>query len=169
MTEIEQAVAPQAPQIGSENLAFVEAMYEQFLDDPTSVGSDWQALFAEWEDGTSAGTSPSFTTPSLFRAGGGTSGASPSSLEMQARQDRVDQLIRAYRVRGHMIAKLDPLGIERHDHPELHLSHYGLSERDLDEVFSTALQMQGSRDRRAPFQADIDEVGARGKIDLEVR
>ncbi len=130
-------MAPHAPQFGSENLAFVEAMYEQYLDDPKSVSSDWQSLFMEWEDGTSSASQPSFRAPSLFRSGGGQSrAAEPSPLEMQARQDRVDQLIRAYRVRGHMVAELDPLGIERRDHPELRLSHYGLTEKDLDQVFS---------------------------------
>jgi 2-oxoglutarate dehydrogenase E1 component len=137
-------VAPQAPQIGSENLAFVEAMYEQYLENPTSVDSDWQALFSEWEDGSTARLEPSFSAPPLFRSGGTNGHANgTNSLEMQARQDRVDQLIRAYRVRGHMTAKLDPLGIERHDHPELRLSHYGLTESDLDEVFS-ARTMPGS-------------------------
>ena len=34
-------------------------------------------------------------------------------------QDRVDQLIRAYRVRGHMVANVDPLGRPRPQLPEL--------------------------------------------------
>jgi 2-oxoglutarate dehydrogenase E1 component len=48
----------------------------------------------------------------------------------------VQLLVRAYQVRGHRIAELDPLGILdpdlTNDHPpELELSHYGLTERDL--------------------------------------
>ena len=34
-------------------------------------------------------------------------------------QDRVDQLVRAYRVRGHMVANIDPLGMPRPHLPEL--------------------------------------------------
>jgi 2-oxoglutarate dehydrogenase E1 component len=48
----------------------------------------------------------------------------------------VQALVNMYRVRGHLIANLDPLG--RHDvqtHPELDLSHYGLSIWDLDREF----------------------------------
>jgi 2-oxoglutarate dehydrogenase E1 component len=50
---------------------------------------------------------------------------------------QVQLLVRAYQVRGHHIAQLDPLGIMEADldaktPPELELSHYGFSERDLD-------------------------------------
>ncbi|HEU5274769.1 MAG TPA: 2-oxoglutarate dehydrogenase E1 component, partial [Xanthobacteraceae bacterium] len=42
-------------------------------------------------------------------------------------------LIRAYRVRGHLHAKLDPLGINpRPNDQELHPSHYGFTEADWD-------------------------------------
>ncbi len=53
-------------------------------------------------------------------------------------QDRVDQLIRAYRVRGHLVAQIDPLGLPRPALPELELGFYGLTEADLDREFSTA-------------------------------
>ncbi len=57
--------------------------------------------------------------------------------ETNARQERVDHLIRAYRVRGHTIAELDPLGRGRKTHPELELGFHGLSEDDLDLPFSS--------------------------------
>jgi 2-oxoglutarate dehydrogenase E1 component len=42
-------------------------------------------------------------------------------------------MIRAYRMRGHLHADLDPLGIEpRKDHEELHPSSYGFTEADWD-------------------------------------
>ena len=42
-------------------------------------------------------------------------------------------LIRSYRVRGHLNANLDPLGIEgREPHPELDPATYGFTEADLD-------------------------------------
>ncbi|RMH23068.1 MAG: 2-oxoglutarate dehydrogenase E1 component [Acidobacteria bacterium] len=51
------------------------------------------------------------------------------------RQDRVNRLIHAYRVRGHLNAQLDPLGSERPPFPELEPEHYGLEEH-LDAIFS---------------------------------
>jgi 2-oxoglutarate dehydrogenase E1 component len=51
---------------------------------------------------------------------------------------RVQQLINMYRVRGHLIANLDPLGRkEPHTHPELDVQHWGLSIWDLDRAFPT--------------------------------
>ncbi len=52
-----------------------------------------------------------------------------------ARQARVMELIRTYRVRGHLMANLDPLGAQPEAHPELELSHYDLSIWDLDRAF----------------------------------
>ncbi|MCB1043002.1 MAG: 2-oxoglutarate dehydrogenase E1 component [Acidobacteria bacterium] len=56
-----------------------------------------------------------------------------------SRQERVDNLIRAYRERGHVIARLDPLNIETPQHPELTLAHYGFSEADLDQRFTASI------------------------------
>ncbi len=51
------------------------------------------------------------------------------------RQSRVLQLINAYRVRGHLIANLDPLVHEPHGHPELDPAYYDLTIWDLDREF----------------------------------
>ena len=56
---------------------------------------------------------------------------------MAVLQDRVDQLIRAYRVRGHMVAEIDPLGMPRPHQPELDPEFYGFTEADMDRPFST--------------------------------
>ncbi|MCS5617229.1 MAG: hypothetical protein NZ658_04445, partial [Pirellulales bacterium] len=52
-------------------------------------------------------------------------------------QDRVDQLVRAYRVRGHLMAEIDPLGRPRPGLPELDPQFYHLTEEDMDRSFST--------------------------------
>jgi len=52
-------------------------------------------------------------------------------------QDRVDQLVRAFRVRGHLFADLDPLGRHRRQSIELSPEVFGLTEADLDLPFST--------------------------------
>ena len=52
-------------------------------------------------------------------------------------QDRVDQLIRNYRVRGHMVAAIDPLGLPRPPQPELDPGSYGFGEADMDREFSS--------------------------------
>ena len=57
--------------------------------------------------------------------------------ERSSRQDKVNRLIHAYRVRGHLAAELDPLGRPRPTSSELDLEHWGLSEKDLDSLFSS--------------------------------
>ncbi len=52
-------------------------------------------------------------------------------------QDRVDQLVRAYRVRGHLMAEIDPLGRPRPGLPELDPRFYHLTDEDMDRSFST--------------------------------
>ena len=52
-------------------------------------------------------------------------------------QDRVDQLVRAFRVRGHLMAEIDPLGRPRPGLPELDPAFYRLTDTDMDRSFST--------------------------------
>ena len=54
-----------------------------------------------------------------------------------AKEAGIIQMINAYRVRGHLIADLDPLGIEPSYHPELDPVTYGLTIWDLDREFLT--------------------------------
>ncbi|MGZ4727073.1 MAG: multifunctional oxoglutarate decarboxylase/oxoglutarate dehydrogenase thiamine pyrophosphate-binding subunit/dihydrolipoyllysine-residue succinyltransferase subunit [Acidimicrobiales bacterium] len=57
---------------------------------------------------------------------------------MLEKQMRVDQLVNAHRVRGHLIADLDPLSAEDPVmHPELDPATYGLTIWDLDREFLT--------------------------------
>ena len=63
--------------------------------------------------------------------------AADDTDEYLEKQSRVIQLINMYRVRGHLLAELNPIGWEVLSHPELDLSHYGLTVWDLDRNFVT--------------------------------
>ncbi len=60
-----------------------------------------------------------------------------SNREQVEKQARVLQVINLYRVRGHLIANLNPLSDEAHYHPELDLANYGLTIWDFDREFIT--------------------------------
>src|SRR3954464_15045349 len=55
--------------------------------------------------------------------------------ETVAREAAVLQMINAYRVRGHLLADLDPLEYKVARHPELDPSYYGLTVWDFDREF----------------------------------
>src|SRR6266550_4869842 len=60
---------------------------------------------------------------------------SQTGEDARAREARVLQMINAYRVRGHLLADLDPLEYAVHRHPELDPNFYGLTLWDLDREF----------------------------------
>ena len=68
--------------------------------------------------------------PGTFNGGG-------TSTEEIEKQARVLQLINLYRVRGHLIANLDPLGSKTTYHPELDPATYKFTLWDLDRKFIT--------------------------------
>ncbi len=114
------------------NLDFGEELYARFQQDPRSVPDDWRTLFTLLDN-----EPPEAPLPQAGEA------QPTTGLSVAARQEAVDLLIRVYRVRGHVIARLDPLQTEQLTHPELELAAFGLSEADLDTTFS-ARTMRGA-------------------------
>jgi len=134
--------------LAGNNLAFVEQLYWQYLQDPASLSEEWQQYFASWgaadvRAARAAAEGPSFQPTSLFAAKAASAPRAGASADASANasatldQERVNQLLHAYRVRGHLLAKLDPLGRPRETIAELELEHFGLSEADLGKEFST--------------------------------
>ncbi len=63
--------------------------------------------------------------------------AEDSSAEPGVKEERLAQLIRSYRVRGHLIAQTNPLKEEWDYHPDLDPARYGFTIWDLDRQFYT--------------------------------
>ena len=119
------------------NLEFIEQLYDEFARDPSSLAPEWRQYFENLKNGEplmSAPTGPSFRPPGLFSA----RPSSPSETErfdeskIAALQHRVYRLVRHYRVRGHNIAAVDPLGLPRPVPQELELDFFGFAEGDMD-------------------------------------
>jgi len=135
------------------SLPFLEALYADYLKDPFSVPADYREYFAEVEHdehfSRAPQVGPSFQPSSVFNPRvqvnghaaplrtNGTATIQNGVSDAAVRQDRVDALVRAYRVRGHMIAKIDPLGLPRPSQPELDPEFYELFGDDLDRKFSS--------------------------------
>ncbi|WP_024879051.1 MULTISPECIES: 2-oxoglutarate dehydrogenase E1 component [unclassified Methylosinus] len=107
---------------------------------PSWARPGWPATPADDLVAALGGEAPRETAKSMDgkpAAGKGAAGDhAPSAEEIQrAARDSVRALmmIRAYRMRGHLHANLDPLGLEqRHDHGELHPETYGFTDEDYD-------------------------------------
>ncbi|MEN8174915.1 MAG: 2-oxoglutarate dehydrogenase E1 component [Pseudomonadota bacterium] len=128
------------------NAAFIEGLYEDFLQDPDSVAPAWRERF---EDilGESANEAPDISHRPIranferlaregrTRAPAGVAGLSPDAAEKQA---AVLRIINAYRVRGHQNADLDPIHL-RDIEPleELDPAYHRLGPAELDKVFNT--------------------------------
>ncbi|MED5371630.1 MAG: 2-oxoglutarate dehydrogenase E1 component [Myxococcota bacterium] len=123
-----------------ENAPYIDALYQSWLQDPGSVDPEWATLFEAEERPAGPSARPNFASPSIFSGGLASPGAGGAvdhaAADLQA---KVAQLINSYRVRGHVVADIDPLGrLNREEHPELSLRYYGLTEADLDKTVATA-------------------------------
>ncbi|KAF9120800.1 2-oxoglutarate dehydrogenase E1 component, partial [Mortierella sp. 14UC] len=122
--------------------SYVEEMYSAWLKDPTSVHLSWQIYFRNQSNGMSSAHSFQ-AAPTIPTSGGVPSlvpGAQAGSSDVIDHL-KVQLLVRAYQVRGHHVAHLDPLGLNQANLAgvsprELDLTHYGFSEKDLDRTFS---------------------------------
>ncbi|MGH8371284.1 MAG: 2-oxoglutarate dehydrogenase E1 component [Gammaproteobacteria bacterium] len=125
------------------NAPYVEALYEQFLADPGSVSNAWRDYFRGVQ-AAEAGPPDQPRGPveqqllshaNARRVVAGNGGLHPEAAEKQA---GVIKLIEAYRGRGHLQAKLDPLGLHQLSPvPDLELAFHGLGQSDMGTVFST--------------------------------
>ncbi|MBK8913427.1 MAG: 2-oxoglutarate dehydrogenase E1 component [Phycisphaerales bacterium] len=137
------------------SIAFAEELYQSYVRDPASVPEDWRTYFDRYapRDGSAdVPLGPTFRPTSIFNppTDAGADFVSGAALFGGARpadiaflQDRVGMMIRNYRVRGHLIAALDPLGLEQPEPAELDPAHYGFTEQDMERPFS-ALSLGGA-------------------------
>jgi len=144
------------------NAGFIEGLYGQYLSDPQSVDGAWRAFFdALGEENLSPaqlGRGPSWrrdaklalengelvsaltgewpATPKPAKKTAPETAAAPPEISTRAGAQaalRAMQLVRAFRIIGHLEADLDPLGLEKKKPlPQLQASFYGYTEEDLD-------------------------------------
>ncbi|KAI0801984.1 2-oxoglutarate dehydrogenase complex E1 component mitochondrial precursor [Irpex lacteus] len=130
--------SPNDPFANGTNTYYVEEMYRLWRQDPKSVHVSWDVYFTGMDKKGLSSPQAFQPPPSVvpIPAGGAPSLHGSAGTELDDHL-KVQLLVRAYQVRGHHVADLDPLGIMDADlshqaPPELELSHFGFSERDLD-------------------------------------
>ena len=120
---------------------YIEEMHEAWLKDPASVHVSWQAYFKSLASGRTS--QESFMAPGSSAQEGilklsSITANSNSAATLASIQDhlKVQLMVRAYQVRGHLRSRIDPLGIMQPDRdfcpaPELEPAFYGFTPADL--------------------------------------
>ena len=133
----------EASHLYSGNAAFVEQLYEAYLENPGNVEQQWREYFDSLQNGQSGRDIPHSPVQQAFyqaakKGSNGRAIATATDSGSFQKQVAVLQLINAHRFRGHSQANLDPLEqYERPPVPELDPAFHGLSESDMDSVFNT--------------------------------
>ena len=123
--------------ISAGHAAYLESLYESFINNPEDLSIEWLDFFTNLPDHpTSNGEISHQEIIKEFKNISRSNKVSKVSVD--ERQGKVVRLIQSYRNRGHLKAKLDPLGMmERRLVEDLNIEFHGFSEMDLDEEFYT--------------------------------
>src|SRR5262245_59432554 len=114
------------------NVAYIEELYETYLKNPEAVPQEWQDFFESLPKVTELGTTDishaDIKNYFLQLAKQPRALQVPVSTDVlkERKQRHVEELIDAFRHFGHLAAKLDPLGTQRPEVPELELNRYNL-------------------------------------------
>ena len=116
------------------NSEYLEILYEDYLENPNSLPSEWKKYFDSIQNGQIDVSHKSIEEQ--FRNKKFSTEAKVKISENSKASD-VQNLINAYRRRGHQVANIDPLGLRlKKEVPDLKLGFHNLSENDLESSFS---------------------------------
>ncbi|WP_295116678.1 2-oxoglutarate dehydrogenase E1 component [uncultured Chitinophaga sp.] len=107
--------------------AYIESLYQDFRKDPASVDPEWIKFFEGFDfavTNTNGKAAPA-------AAGSGL----PVTNEQLVKELGAYRLIQAYRKKGHLIAKTNPIRERKDRQANLDLAHFGLSDADLKTEF----------------------------------
>ena len=134
--------------LGGNNSEFIEELYAQYIQNPESISNEWKEFFDGLKDNKSeiinTINGPSWSRKKSRRVKY-KNGDEPETNGKEIKETNIDGstlkqnskdsirasiLMRAYRIRGHLLANLDPLGLQvRKEHPELKPTTYGFNDQ----------------------------------------
>jgi 2-oxoglutarate dehydrogenase E1 component len=135
--------------LAGNNSEFINEFYAKYISDPNSLPESWRNFFGGLNDdekliyedlkGPSWSPEKKIKKPKISSKGENIFEEKITDLNLksvkQASKDsvRAIMLIRAYRIRGHLIANLDPLSIQKkEEHLELKPENYGFTKNDYN-------------------------------------
>lgn len=109
--------------------AYIESLYQAYRKDPATVDPEWIKFFEGFDFAVSNANGK------VDAAGAKGTAGLPVSSEQFAKELGVYRLIQAYRKKGHLIAKTNPIRERKDRNANLDLKHFGLTDADLKTEF----------------------------------
>ena len=136
--------------LGNNSSEFVETLYAEYLKNPNKIPEQWREFFQglneKKEKILNNANGPSWSPKkkfnlvqeNIYKTENNKNSNLIETLDsrdvLEAAKDsvRANMLVRAYRIRGHLISNLDPLGLQKIEkHSELKYETYGFTKKDL--------------------------------------
>jgi 2-oxoglutarate dehydrogenase E1 component len=108
--------------------AHIESIYNEFLINPDSVDAEMRKFFEGFD----------FAVANVAPVINNSSNKSPLNTNQLEKEFAVFQLIQAYRNKGHLVAKTNPIRERRNHNANLEIAFFGLTDADLNVEFESA-------------------------------
>lgn len=112
--------------LNAAHTAYFADLYDQYLKNPDAVEPSWRAFFQGYD----------FGSENYGLEGELVEGVSSQIPEQLEKEFQVIKLIDAYRSRGHLFTKTNPVRARRTYEPTLDIENFGLNKNDLATKFS---------------------------------
>ena len=109
--------------------SYIENLYKDFTKDPESVDGEMKKFFEGFDFAVGNGLAAN------SKAAPSANGSANVSLNNLDKEFAVYRLIQAYRKKGHLIAKTNPIRERKNRHANLDLVDFGLSDADMNTEF----------------------------------
>jgi 2-oxoglutarate dehydrogenase E1 component len=127
--------------IANSDVAYIDQLYQSYKKDPQSVDESWQQFFKGFDFSATYADKPNGKPNGAAANGSASAGTAAAARPVDAthaeKEVSVASLIKAYRSRGHLLAKTNPLKARKDRQPRVDLPDYALSDADLDTVFDS--------------------------------
>lgn len=139
--------------------AYIESLYNAYREDPASVDPDWIKFFEGFDFAVSNANG---------KAGAAATGATAPGVsnEQLTKELGVYRLIQAYRKKGHLVAKTNPIRERKDRNANLDLAHFGLTDADLKAEFFAGQIVGLGKASLEKIVQHVKEIYA-GKVGIE--
>lgn len=134
--------------LNTAHIELIDSMYQQYLQSPDSIEPSWKSFFQGFDFALENYGESEQVVPQVVQTAINT-GTVPEDILTEF---KVINLIEAYRTRGHLFTKTNPVRKRREYSPTLDIENFGLTKADLGKKFDCATQVG------MPAPATLEEI-----------